>query len=101
VEDSCFFCQESQVLHTHHIVPRRFDGSDDDENLVTVCPNCHSKLEDLYNKRFYKELAVALRTTDFWDGDFVCPLCGREFYVESEHREHVKQCFEGCEVSGQ
>jgi len=27
--------------------------------LVEVCPTCHSKLESLYDKRFYKELGVA------------------------------------------
>lgn len=55
---TCYFClsEERQILEEHHIVPRRFDGSDDDENLVRVCPTCHQKLERLYSGRFYREL---------------------------------------------
>jgi len=52
----CYFCGEAEVLETHHIVPSRYDGRDDEENLVDVCPTCHSKLERLYDKRFYKRL---------------------------------------------
>jgi len=57
---TCYFClsEERQILEEHHIVPRRFDGSDDDENLVRVCPTCHQKLERLYDDRFYDELGV-------------------------------------------
>lgn len=54
----CYFCPETERLEQHHIVPRRFGGSDNTENLVTVCPTCHSKLESLYNKRFYQQLGV-------------------------------------------
>lgn len=50
----CYFCDEQFVLERHHVVPRRFGGSDSDENLVTVCPTCHEKLEKLYDKRFYE-----------------------------------------------
>lgn len=57
-EGNCHFCDETQRLQTHHIVPRRFDGSDAEENLVTVCPTCHDKLEALYNKRFYDAVGV-------------------------------------------
>jgi len=57
---TCYFClsEERQILEEHHIVPRRFDGSDDDENLVRVCPTCHQKLERLYDSRFYDGLGV-------------------------------------------
>jgi len=54
----CYFCGEEHRVETHHIVPKRFDGSDEEENLVDVCPTCHSKLENLYDKRFYDELGV-------------------------------------------
>lgn len=53
----CHFCGQ-EPTETHHIVPRRFDGTDADENLVDVCPTCHSKLESLYDKRFYDALGV-------------------------------------------
>lgn len=56
--DDCYFCDEKDILEQHHIVPRRFEGEDHDNNLVTVCPTCHEKLESLYDKRFYRALGV-------------------------------------------
>jgi hypothetical protein len=57
-EGSCHFCSETACLETHHIVPDRHGGSDKDGNLVDVCPTCHSKLESMYDARFYKSLGV-------------------------------------------
>lgn len=47
----CYFCGEkdSSCLETHHIIPRSMNGPDYNENLVTLCANCHRKIEDLYN----------------------------------------------------
>ena len=53
MSEKCYFCSEREVLEQHHIVPRRFDGGDTAENLIKVCPTCHRKLENLYDKRFY------------------------------------------------
>jgi len=71
---TCYFClsEERHILEEHHTVPRRFDGSDDDENLVRVCPTCHEKLERLYSERFYRELGVIGGGTDL-SGLFVAP----------------------------
>lgn len=56
----CYFCGSEGPIETHHIVPKRFDGTDNEENLVDLCANCHRRLEKLYDKRFYKKLeAVA------------------------------------------
>jgi len=54
--DKCYFCSETECLEEHHIVPKRYEGSDCDENLVQVCPTCHRKLERIYNERFYENL---------------------------------------------
>jgi len=64
--ETCYFCHEpdTHLLETHHIVPRRFDGSDDAENLVTVCPTCHERLERLYDNRFYAALGVEPESDD-------------------------------------
>lgn len=69
----CYFCDETSVLEEHHIVPRRFDGSDDEKNIVEVCPTCHSKLESLYDKRFYDKLGV---DTPTGSGGGECVGCG-------------------------
>jgi len=55
----CYFCGSEGPIETHHIVPRRHDGSDDDSNLVDVCPTCHQRLEHLYDEGFYRELECA------------------------------------------
>ena len=59
--DVCYICgnKNRDVLEEHHIVPRRFGGSDSDENLVQLCSNCHTSLERLYDNRFYDELGVS------------------------------------------
>lgn len=60
----CKFCGEEnpECLERHHIVPRRYNGSDSEKNLVTVCSNCHQKLENLYDKRFYEAILEKLKS---------------------------------------
>jgi len=64
-EDTCFICGESRPnsIEQHHIVPRRFGGSDDSENLVGLCASCHSAVEKLYDRRFYDKLGVKKAAT--------------------------------------
>jgi len=85
---SCKFCEEtdSAALEKHHIVPRRYNGSDKDENIVEVCASCHRKLESLYNQRFYQKI----RSVD----QFECPMCGKKHRNHQIHKEHVMGCFE-------
>jgi len=39
---------DGYVLHVHHKIPSSQGGSNDPENLVTVCPLCHQYLEWKY-----------------------------------------------------
>jgi hypothetical protein len=43
----CYCCTaESGRNHVHHKLPRRYRGSSDSaENLITVCPKCHSQVD--------------------------------------------------------
>jgi hypothetical protein len=70
----CFFCPKRTDIEVHHILPRRFNGSDARENLVAVCDACHEKLELLYDKSFYSALGI-----DDADGEryahFPCIRC--------------------------
>ena len=34
-------------FHIHHILPKRLDGSDHYDNLITVCAKCHRKVENI------------------------------------------------------
>lgn len=71
---TCFICghDTSAVIQEHHIAPRRYGGSDADENLVDLCPNCHDSVERIYNDAFFERLGVQ-KTTDESDSDIhVC-----------------------------
>lgn len=76
--DVCYICgnKNRDVLERHHIVPRRFGGSDDKENLVQLCSNCHTSVERLYDKRFYDELGVAVPENGEGGEDHVCMKSG-------------------------
>ena len=44
---TCQVCHASGIpLQVHHIVPRSQGGTDRQENLITVCPNCHQKIHN-------------------------------------------------------
>lgn len=55
MNDRCFICGEDNpnVLQEHHIVPRRYGGGDSDDNLITLCANCHEAVEKIYDDDFY------------------------------------------------
>jgi 5-methylcytosine-specific restriction endonuclease McrA len=38
----CQVCGSSQNLHIHHLRFRSHQGDDNEQNLITVCANCHS-----------------------------------------------------------
>jgi len=68
----CFICGEdnNQVIQEHHIVPRRHDGSDNSENIVRLCANCHQAVEKIYDKDFYEEIGVINTEEDSKDFEF-------------------------------
>lgn len=39
-------CGCTANLTVHHIIPRRENGSDDPDNLITLCIDCHNEIED-------------------------------------------------------
>jgi hypothetical protein len=41
--EKCQLCDYSNIniLQVHHIIERHLGGSDDKENLLLICPNCH------------------------------------------------------------
>lgn len=38
---SCRECGRTNLLHIHHLVPLSKGGTNDIENLITLCGNCH------------------------------------------------------------
>lgn len=78
--DVCFLCSETNVeaLEVHHIKPRRYNGSDEPENTVTLCGSCHNKIECLYDDAFFERLGVDVdqrpaNEIDYCGGETVDP----------------------------
>jgi hypothetical protein len=42
--DFCVACGGKNDLNHHHLMPRAVGGSDDDDNLVTLCRKCHGRV---------------------------------------------------------
>ena len=38
---TCQVCGKKPAYQVHHIIPRRKGGSDDPDNLITLCGLCH------------------------------------------------------------
>jgi len=60
MSNRCQVCGDvrPRSLEEHHILPRRFGGSDHDGNLVALCASCHRALESIYDKRFWSSVGV-------------------------------------------
>jgi len=64
-KEECYFCGESSkyYLEEHHIVPKRYNGSNRDHNLVTLCRDCHRRLEELYTDKVFQTIAGQIEET--------------------------------------
>lgn len=38
---ACVLCNDARTIHLHHFIPRGKGGSDNEANLVCLCPTCH------------------------------------------------------------
>lgn len=38
----CLICGFDEIIEVHHIIPRAKGGTDDEDNLVVLCPNHHA-----------------------------------------------------------
>ena len=43
----CIFCGTTDSIELHHVVQKRFQGSNDPSNLVPICSRCHRTLHFL------------------------------------------------------
>lgn len=41
----CLYCRDARGISVHHMLPTRLGGTDDEENLVTLCRSCHCFIE--------------------------------------------------------
>lgn len=60
---TCQCCKTKRgTLHVHHIAYRSQGGSDDTDNLITLCENCHKKLHNGELKEFEVKLKGKKKT---------------------------------------
>ena len=52
----CAYCNKHYVESIHHILPRKFNGGDNTENLIGLCFECHDKVEILTNNLLINNL---------------------------------------------
>ena len=48
----CQYCGKKRSIEVHHIIPRNVEIDNSLENLITLCRECHPKVEKLTNKYF-------------------------------------------------
>lgn len=54
--DYCVACANKENLYQHHLVPKSAGGSNDDNNLITLCGECHAKIHGNRSKWNTSEL---------------------------------------------
>jgi hypothetical protein len=60
--DFCCACGATEVLEQHHLKPKVLGGSDDETNLITLCPTCHDIAHDFKrasNRRELQKIGIA------------------------------------------
>lgn len=46
-QGKCIFCGTVNSIELHHVIQKRFQGSNDASNLVPICSRCHRTLHFL------------------------------------------------------
>jgi hypothetical protein len=52
IRNICPHCKNHIIESVHHIIPRKFNGNDDADNLIALCFKCHDKIEILTYELF-------------------------------------------------
>jgi len=66
----CYVCGFSIdiALRVHHIIPVSLGGTDEMENLVLLCPNCHALVHRCSSKRFVGKDISSLLASEYEQG---------------------------------
>ena len=69
--NKCSICGWNEsTCDIHHIIPKSKGGSNDDSNLIIVCPNCHRIIHSnkIYDESFLNTINVAKLYPNWKDG---------------------------------
>ena len=53
----CVLCDYSRIVEKHHIIPKSEGGSDEEDNMIDVCPNHH---KEAGNSKYKDEIRLAI-----------------------------------------
>ena len=76
----CSMCKWDQTtLDTHHIIEKSKGGTDEHDNLISLCPNCHRKAhEKQFTKEELREKSLD-KTFKNWKDHYNPPIGGNAF----------------------
>ena len=66
-EQRCIFCHTPYANPEAHVIPRSCGGLGVEENIITVCRECHNKLDQTSEREWRLEFAKAYLTTHYKD----------------------------------
>ena len=55
--DFCVLCGSKENLHHHHVIPKVKGGTDDEDNLITLCEKHHEMIHNIQQCDDFFELA--------------------------------------------
>lgn len=64
---ACCICGNGEITERHHIVPKSKGGSNGEENIIIVCPNCHGLI---HRGKYSEGDLLAFKKTPKIRGDF-------------------------------
>jgi len=98
----CCLCRTLHSVQVHHIVPRNEGGSDDIDNAISLCPNCH---DEVHGRQHYvqgrttrtytptelklhreRTIELASKATDWSPGNQVWTLIRQSFWSSDAER---------------
>lgn len=58
ITDFCIKCGSKEDLHAHHLEAKVLGGKDEQENLISLCSNCHASLHGRHLNINHRELTM-------------------------------------------
>ena len=89
----CNMCGSEQNLQMHHIIPIRNGGTNELENLIPLCKNCHQDIHYLGQNQMTsddKKGWFKVREKVFEKYGRYCSMCGSEQNVQVHHKIPIR-----------
>lgn len=79
----CILCQSTQAMPNAHVVPRAQGGLGVEQNVVTLCQNCHRKLDQTTQRKHLLQEVYAYMQSKY-------PSWQAQHQVYRKENPHVK-----------